>query len=147
VITIQELEVWARHGGDLERVRGFISSQFTALNFDVPCAREAARLASLVERAPSANSADKREMKFCAGTHTAPPNFSNHRNGQSTSKAQAAHFQACFKCVGKRSERLQTTSKSSASGRSASKRLRSRRQVVGAPPNDFEVVGKRSDLL
>jgi len=63
VITIQELEVWARHGNELEGARNHLSTQFsTPLNFDLACAREAARLASLVQRAPATGKGEKRDI-------------------------------------------------------------------------------------
>lgn len=64
VITTQEMEVWARHGKQLDQLRQFLSAQFSPpLIFDALCAREAARLAALVPRdSGGTTKAERREI-------------------------------------------------------------------------------------
>lgn len=65
VVTVQELEVWARHGkGDaLEKLQGFLSTQFSPpLILDHACAKLAAQLAASTPRKPGISGAERREI-------------------------------------------------------------------------------------
>src|SRR5262245_20200665 len=63
VVTVQELEVWARHGkGDaLEKLRDFLSTQFSPpLVLDHACAKLAAQLAAATPRRQGGSGSERR---------------------------------------------------------------------------------------